>query len=247
MGIKRILDALLGRNLFNTSKLKPLVNLAIDRIPMLKKKHKVRYTHARNDVTELLKLGEHERALIRVESVIKEQNMEDAFVIIEIYCHVLLERVMLIQKHKVLQSTFGKEFVARALELRNNCGVHPKIIQKLSPRTPSLESKMKVLKEIAASEKGITLRLESDHASEKKEGSIELHSLCEKLCESESKKASKKYRDAVAAAVEAFESAAYAYAAAAAAARAVIELSARTTESHDFDSDDENPLSMINP
>ncbi|OMO80186.1 hypothetical protein CCACVL1_13135 [Corchorus capsularis] len=280
----RKLDALLGRN-FKTSKFKTLVKLAISRIAIFKNQHQVRFSHARSDVIELLNLGHHDRALLRVEHVIKEQNMVDAFAIMESYCHLLLERVMLIQKNKecpeelkvataclmfassrcgefpellhirgVVQSTFGKEFVVRAIELRNNCSVHPKIIQKLSTRPPRMEIKLKVLKEIA-SEKGITLHLEleeeldvngkqdesiakksanSDDSDEQKDTAIELPmiSLDEKL--SESMKARKKYRDVAAAAQEAFESAAYA----AAAARAAVELS--RTESQDFDSDDEN-------
>ncbi|OMO80709.1 hypothetical protein CCACVL1_12804 [Corchorus capsularis] len=98
----------------------------------------------------------------------------------------------LLHIRKVLQSTFGKEFVARAVELRNNCGVRPKIIQKLSRLPPSLESKLKVLKEIA-SEKGITLNLESEQldvdVSEKKDygpiakKSANCDDLNENLCE----------------------------------------------------------------
>lgn len=37
---------------------------------------------------------------LQVEQVIREQNMLDAFVMIENYCHLLIERVVLIQKNK---------------------------------------------------------------------------------------------------------------------------------------------------
>ncbi|XWS75456.1 hypothetical protein CRYUN_Cryun01aG0089500 [Craigia yunnanensis] len=283
----RKLDALLGRN-FKTSKFKTLVKLAVSRIGILKNQHQVRYSHARSDVSELLNLGHQEQALLRVDHVIKEQNIVDAFTIMESYCHLLMERVMLIQKNTecpdelkeatsslmfassrcgefpellhirgVLSSTFGKEFVARAVELRNNCSVHPKIIKKLSTRQPSLESKVKVLKEIA-SERSITLHLEDvvleekSDVNEKRDESIASKSA--KLDDpehkdtsydlpreinldenfSESIKARKKYRDVAAAAQEAFESAAYA----AAAARAAVELS--RTEPRDFNPDDES-------
>ncbi|XVF71649.1 hypothetical protein PTKIN_Ptkin12aG0056300 [Pterospermum kingtungense] len=284
----RKLDALLGRN-FKTSKFKTLVKLAISRIGILKNQHQVRYSHARSDVIELLNLGHQERALLRVEHVIKEQNMVDAFTIMESYCHLLIERVMLIQNNRecpdelkeaasslmfassrcgefpellhirgVLSSTFGKEFVGRAVELRNSCEVNPKIIQKLSTRQPSLESKLKLLKEIA-DERGITLNIEAmiveekSDVNEKRDESIARKSaklddpehkdaaayglpreikLDENL--SESIKARKNYRDVAAAAQEAFESAAYA----AAAARAAVELS--RTQPQDSDSDDES-------
>lgn len=61
----------------------------------------------------------------------------------------------------VFTARFGKEFAARAIELRNNCGVNLTMIQKLSTRQPSLERRMMVLEEIA-SENGIILQLEGD-------------------------------------------------------------------------------------
>ncbi|GKU97549.1 hypothetical protein SLEP1_g10687 [Rubroshorea leprosula] len=119
--------------------------------------------------------------------------MLDVFVMLENYCHLLIERVDLIPKSKecpdelkeaasslifvssrcgefpellhireILSSKFGRDFTARAVELRNNCSVNPKMIRKLSTEKPSLESKVRVLKEIA-SENGITLNLEEDH------------------------------------------------------------------------------------
>ncbi|KAF8399139.1 hypothetical protein HHK36_015004 [Tetracentron sinense] len=187
MGKKR--DALLGRT-FKTSKFKTLVNLSISRLAVLKNQRQVRCSHARSDIVQILNLGHHDRALLRVEHVIKDQNMLDVFVMIEGYCHLLIERVDLVENNKecpdelkeaissllfaasrcgefpelqaireVFISRYGKEFVAGAVGLRNNCGVNLKIIQKLSTRQPSLESKLKVLKEIA-SENGITMHLE---------------------------------------------------------------------------------------
>ncbi|PPS17518.1 hypothetical protein GOBAR_AA03050 [Gossypium barbadense] len=232
----RKLDALLGRN-FKASKFKTLAKLAISRIGILKNQHQVRCTHARSDVIELLNLGQHEQALLRVEHLIREQNMVDAFTIMETYCNLLIERAMLIQKNKecpdelkeaastlmfassrcgefpellhirgVFSSTFGKEFVVRAIELRNNCSVNPKVIQKLSKLRPSLESKLKLLQEIAT-KKGITLHLE--------EMAVEVRNLTESANDlpvgkdmdeslSESMKARKKYRDVADAAQEAF-------------------------------------------
>jgi hypothetical protein len=44
---------------------------------------------------------------------------------------------------------YGKEFVAAAMELRPDSGVNRTIIEKLSVKAPSAESKLKVLKAIA--------------------------------------------------------------------------------------------------
>ncbi|CAI0451093.1 unnamed protein product [Linum tenue] len=152
----RKLDALLGRN-FRACKLKVVTNLAVSRITILRKQRQARYSQAKSDVVDILKLQQHERALIRVEFVVKDRNMLDALDMMENYCRFLIERVMLLEKNKecpdelketisslifassrcaefpelqeirgIFQLRFGKEFIARAIELRNNCGVNPK-------------------------------------------------------------------------------------------------------------------------
>ncbi|XP_010265173.1 PREDICTED: uncharacterized protein LOC104602986 isoform X2 [Nelumbo nucifera] len=284
----RRLDALLGRT-FKTYKFKALVNLAISRLAILKNQRQVRCSQARSDVVQLLNLGHHERALLRVEHVIKDQNMLDVFIMIEGYCNLMIERVVLIENNKecpdelkeaisslifaasrcgefpelqeiraVFTSRFGKEFAARAVELRNSCEVNLKMIQKMSTRSANTESRMKVLKEIAT-DSGITLHLEevsSDATKEKlernqrknhpKQGpSVNLddaglgektHSFAEEKERDEQftprSMKSRKYRDVATAAQDAFESAAFA----AAAARAAVELS--RSESRDKDPDD---------
>ncbi|KAF7808902.1 IST1-like protein [Senna tora] len=281
------LDALFGRG-FKASKFKPQVSLAISRLAVLKHQRQVRSKQARSDVLELLKLGHHERALLRAEQVVKEQNLLDVYDKIEGYCNLLIERVHLIEQERecpeelreaasglvyaasrcgdfpelqeiraALTTRFGKEFAARAVDLRNNCGVHLQMIQKLSTRMPSLESRMKALKEIA-SENSIVLQLdeaspvlveETSNAKTQNQTESErrekenLHVLSnggkdDKL--SDSLETRQKYKDVADAAQAAFESAAYA----AAAARAAVELS--RSESHDPppDDDDHNSPSL---
>ncbi|XP_052195725.1 uncharacterized protein LOC127803504 isoform X2 [Diospyros lotus] len=281
------LDALLGRN-SKSVKVKPLADLAIARIKILKNQRHVRCSHARSDVVQLLSLGHQDRALLRVEYVIKEQNMLDVFSMVENYCHLLLDRFVLVRNNRecpeelkeamsslifassrcgelpeikemrgIFASKYGSEFVARAVELRNNCGVNPKMVQKLSTRQESLESRQGLLKQIAA-ENGIALHFEEDgyptveekdDINNKKRqlqpseaANVNIPTLGiyssdfseeiawnEKL--SESIKA-RKFRDVAHAAQVAFESAAYA----AAAARAAVELS--RSESQDKGPDD---------
>ncbi|XP_020208171.1 uncharacterized protein LOC109793112 [Cajanus cajan] len=271
------LDALLGRT-FKASKFKATVNLATSRIAVLKNQRHARLRHARSDVLELLQLGHQERASLRAEHVIKDQNMLDVYDMIEGYCNLLIERVHLIEQERecpeelkeaasgllyaasrcgdfpeiqeirgVLTTRFGKEFAARAIELRNNCGVHPQIIQKMSTRMPSLEIRMKALKDIA-SENGIVLQLEETSVSVEEHFNLEKQNLHEPEKKEEnasilpsrgkdeeltdSFKGRQKYKDVADAAQAAFESAAYA----AAAARAALELS--RSESHDPDDHD---------
>ncbi|GLT76624.1 hypothetical protein SLA2020_482760 [Shorea laevis] len=267
------LDALLGRS-FKTSKFKPLVSLALSRLSVLKNQRQVRCSQARSDVVQFLQLGNHDRALLRVELVIKEQNMLDVFVMLEGYCNLLIERVHLIEQNRecheelreavsgllfassrcgefpelqgiraVFLSRYGKEFAACAIELRNNCAVSSKLIQKLSTKQPDLESRMKVLKEIAA-ENSIVFQLEgtSSGSNEESLDSSKKQTQMEPVLSTktsgvfgneegsfDSMEARHKYKDVADAALAAFESAAYA----AAAARAAVELS--RSDSHDPD------------
>ncbi|KAL8105948.1 hypothetical protein AgCh_029677 [Apium graveolens] len=141
----------------------------------------------------------------------------------------------------MFSSRFGKEFVARGTELRNNCKVNTKMVVKLSTRQPTLESRMKVLKAIA-SENGISLQLEEEYSLTTEKSfdagsNLEDNSsflLNDEKVESfsDSMKGRKKYKDVADAAQAAFESAAYA----AAAARAAVELS----RSGSYDPDDQN-------
>ncbi|GAA0187253.1 hypothetical protein LIER_34541 [Lithospermum erythrorhizon] len=198
------LDALLGRR-FKTKKFISIINHAISRLVVLKNQHQSRCSVAMSDVTQILKLGHHERALLRAEQVVKEQSIFDVFHMIEIYCYLLVERVSLLEHAKecpdelkeaissliytatrcgefpelqdlcsVFSSRFGKEFVDRAAELRNNCGVSPKIIQKLSTRMHTIESRVKVVREIAM-ENNIPLQIEEDGSSVhlEKQGKVE--------------------------------------------------------------------------
>ncbi|KHG23590.1 IST1-like protein [Gossypium arboreum] len=264
------LAALLGRG-FKPSKFKSLVTLAISRLAVFKNQHQIRCNQARSDVVQLLQLAHHDRALLRVDQVIKEQNMLDVFVILEGYCNLVIERLHLIEQDRVcpdelkeaisgllfassrcgdfpelleiravFTSHYGKEFAARAIELRNNCGVNAKIIQKLSTRQPDLQSRRNVLNQIAA-EYGIALQLEETtdssegnlDVSKKQEISVKAsHDAGDDDEFSDSIKTRRKYRDVADAAQAAFESAAYA----AAAARAAVELS----RSDSYDPDDQN-------
>lgn len=168
----------------------------------------------------------------------------------------------LIEIRAIFVSRFGKEFAARAIELRNNCGISPRLIQKLSTRQPTLENRLKVLKEIAA-ENNIILKFEEDYSIAEEENlknDQDKHQPKPKVSEnlggekigdglhnftgkfenmeelSDSIKEKRKYKDVADAAQAAFESAAYA----AAAARMAVVLS--KSENHDPD-DQNNPSS----
>ncbi|XP_047978498.1 IST1-like protein [Salvia hispanica] len=48
-----------------------------------------------------------------------------------------------------LTSKYGKDFACSAIEIKNNCGVHPKMVSKSSSLPASMEAKENLLKKIA--------------------------------------------------------------------------------------------------
>ncbi|KAJ0865979.1 putative vacuolar protein sorting-associated protein Ist1 [Helianthus annuus] len=95
----RKLDALLGRK-FKTSKLEATLNLAISRLSLLKNHRSARFTIALSDLVQLLRLNHHQQALLRVEQVMKDENMLEVYDMINCYCHLLKRKIGLIEKSK---------------------------------------------------------------------------------------------------------------------------------------------------
>nr|GEV29578.1 IST1-like protein [Tanacetum cinerariifolium] len=157
----------------------------------------------------------------------------------------------------ILTKCFGKEFVNGAIELRSNCRVSQKMIQKWSPKWSSLECRIEILAGIAK-ENGVVLQLETSSPEiieeqlvvEKKPSQLNtkatvLKKKIEKVLSlSESMKERRNYKDAADAAQDAFEAAAYA----AAAARAAVELARlESFDSDGPDSPDYRPRKVPSP
>ncbi|XP_051178736.1 uncharacterized protein [Lolium perenne] len=158
----------------------------------------------------------------------------------------------------LLAAKFGRGFVADAAELRSGCGIDTKVVQKLSTKQPSLESRQMVLLEIGA-EKEIPVRLHNHNASYHQDPVISAKVSAPRANDMEDQRrrptpraddhddvsahALLTFKDVEAAAQAAFESAATA----AAAAKAAIELSRAGSGSPDDDrhrrthADDEVP------
>lgn len=155
----------------------------------------------------------------------------------------------LLEIRAIFQTRYGKEFAARAIELRNNCGVNTKLIQKLSTRQPDLESRMKMVKEIAA-ENSIALQLEQTSSASTEENVDSRKKQNQASASgtsgneegfSDSMETRGKYKDVADAAQAAFESAAYA----AAAARAAVELSRSDSPGPDNQSSPRTPQRRV--
>ncbi|KAK4399931.1 hypothetical protein Sango_1099200 [Sesamum angolense] len=218
------LDALLGRR-FKTSKFQ--THGCAGRFPAGFSRTSARRgarLHGRS--VFLSSLSNHDRALLRVEQVIKEQNMLD------VVCPEELKEAV---STLIFAATRCGEFpelqqiraIFTSVSAKNlQLGLLNCIIQKLSTKPPSLENKMKVLK--IASDNNIDVPIEETVSvirmpADEVDGSEDF---------SDTLKIRRKYKDVADAAEEAFKSAAYA----AAAARAAVELS----RSESTDPDDPN-------
>ncbi|EER92527.1 uncharacterized protein LOC8078832 [Sorghum bicolor] len=163
-----------------TAKLKSLVKLAVARLAVARRPRLGRRSIARSDVGQLLSIGHLDRALIRAEQVIEEDNMLEALDVIELYCKILIEQAAQLEKPKECSEEI-KEAAAGLMFASARCGelpelldarailadkfgrdfaraakegahgvVDPMLVRKLSGERASLEQKRRLAKEIAA-------------------------------------------------------------------------------------------------
>ncbi|KAJ0975172.1 hypothetical protein J5N97_017137 [Dioscorea zingiberensis] len=175
-----MLDAFFNKGAFKGAKCKTLLKLTIPRIKLLRNRREIQLKQMRRDIAKLLENGQEATARIRVEHIIREENMMAAQEIIELFCKLIVVRLPIIETQRecpldlkeaissicfaaprcsdlpelqqvqmLFAAKYGKEFVAAASELMPDCGVNRQIIELLSVRAPSVEAKLKLLKEIA--------------------------------------------------------------------------------------------------
>ncbi|KAG0177437.1 hypothetical protein DFQ28_005928 [Apophysomyces sp. BC1034] len=86
--------------MYNPTRLKVQLKLAINRLKMLQAKKNSLNQHQRRDIATLLEKCKEESARIRVEHIIREDLVMEAMEILELYCDLLLARFGLIDQYK---------------------------------------------------------------------------------------------------------------------------------------------------
>ncbi|KAJ1297889.1 hypothetical protein BS78_01G412500 [Paspalum vaginatum] len=186
-----------------TSKVKNLLGLALSRLAIARRPRLARKSISRGDVHQLLALGHLDRALHRVEHVIEEDNMLEAFSIIELYCNRLIEHAMQLDKppecdDDIREAAAGIMFAAgwcgdlpellfASTILANKFGgdftmmakegngiVNSVLVWKLSGNKRNMELKKKVVKEIA-DENNIHVDFSELHEMVEQDGSNNVH------------------------------------------------------------------------
>ncbi|WRX14447.1 Vacuolar protein sorting-associated protein Ist1 - like 2 [Theobroma cacao] len=98
-----LLNQLFNRGVFG-AKCKTCLSLAISRIKLLQNKRDLQLKHMRKEIAQFLQAGQEPIARIRVEHIIREQNIWAAYEILELFCEFVLARVPILESQKFKSS-----------------------------------------------------------------------------------------------------------------------------------------------
>lgn len=169
-----------GGNKFDETQCKTNLKLAVTRLGLQKTKKENMTKNLKREIADLLRVGKVESARIKVESVIREDFIVEAYEILELFCQLILSRLGVIQVAKECPADlkeavctliyaapraevkelqvirqqlfykFGKEFANEAIMNKDNC-VNARVIHKLAVQTPENYMVYNYLNEVAKS------------------------------------------------------------------------------------------------
>jgi len=170
----------MGGGHFDQNACKTQLKLAITRIKLQMTKKSNMIMNQKREIADLLRTGKDESARIKVEGVIREDFIFEAYEILELFCELLMARLGVIQVTKEcppdlkeavctliyaaprtevkelaivreqLIVKFGKELALSAVHNKENC-VNARVVHKLSIQTPENYLVFQYLNEIAKS------------------------------------------------------------------------------------------------
>ncbi|CAM8885570.1 unnamed protein product [Rhodiola kirilowii] len=85
---------------FKGPKCKTLLKLTIPRIKLLRNRREIQIKQMRRDIAKLLETGQEATARIRVEHIIREENMMAAQEILELFCELISVRIPIIETQR---------------------------------------------------------------------------------------------------------------------------------------------------
>ncbi|XP_073004228.1 uncharacterized protein [Typha latifolia] len=119
-------------SLFNRATLgtrcKTCLNLAISRIKLLRNKREAQLINMRKEIFQYLQTGQEAIARIRVEHIIREQNILAAYEIIELFCEFVLARIPILEAQRDCPIEL-QEAVASIIFASPRCSDLPELIQ----------------------------------------------------------------------------------------------------------------------
>ncbi|XVE82410.1 hypothetical protein DITRI_Ditri16bG0002300 [Diplodiscus trichospermus] len=117
----------LFRSGFNSSKCKTAAKMAVARIKLLRNKRQAVVKQMRRDIALLLQSGQDSTARIRVEHVIREQNVFAANEFIELFCELVVARLSIIAKRRECPADL-KEGIASLIFAAPRCAEIPELV-----------------------------------------------------------------------------------------------------------------------
>ncbi|KAL3510778.1 hypothetical protein ACH5RR_030179 [Cinchona calisaya] len=118
-------------NLFNRGllgqKCKTCLTLAISRIKLLQNKRDGQLKIMRKEIAQFIQAGQEAIARIRVEHVIRERNIWDAYEILEMFCEFVLARVPILESQRECPSEL-REAVASIIFAAPRCSDLPDLL-----------------------------------------------------------------------------------------------------------------------
>lgn len=121
-----MLDLLLGKN-FPGAKCKTLLKLSLARIKLLKNRREMQLKQMQKEVAQFLLAGQEATARIRVEHIIREQNILAAYEILELFCELLAARLPIIESQRECPLDL-REAVASLIFAAPRCSDLPELL-----------------------------------------------------------------------------------------------------------------------
>ncbi|CAL9042420.1 unnamed protein product [Musa banksii] len=120
------LNSIFNRASFGT-RCKTCLNLAISRIKLLRNKRELQLKHMRKEISQYIQTGQEAIARIRVENIIREQNILAAYEIIELFCEFVLAHVLILETQRACPVEL-QEAVASIIFASPRCSDLPELL-----------------------------------------------------------------------------------------------------------------------
>lgn len=122
-----MLDSFFNKG-FKAAKCKTLLKLTIPRIKLLRNRREIQIKQMRRDIAKLLETGQEATARIRVEHIVREENMMAAQEIIELFSELIAVRLPIIEAQRECPLDL-KEAISSVCFAAPRCADLPELLQ----------------------------------------------------------------------------------------------------------------------
>ncbi|XP_019413337.1 PREDICTED: uncharacterized protein LOC109325421 [Lupinus angustifolius] len=113
---------------FKAAKCKTLLKLSMPRIKLLRNRREIQLKNMRREIAKLLETGQEATARVKVEHIIREENMMAAQEIIELFCELIVVRLPIIESQRECPLDL-KEAISSVCFVAPRCADLPELLQ----------------------------------------------------------------------------------------------------------------------